>query len=300
MKSEQEIQLSDDLRQIVAGQPFGPDVEAIARRGHRVRRRSTVIRGAAALGAAAAGAAVVVSLVIPTPGTATGRATAAGRATAKSPGGPAGRAAPAATVAYETKQIETALGQADHYMIKTTTRSYGNGTYAQWTDPRTGSSYASQGTGSARVLSWNSTFFVARVLHWRTTEADYSTRTWFVSIIHAAGPIQGPESTGPDVPGGTPQQLRKGLQAGFYRITGHGQVNGHHAIRLRASLGPVTFTIWVDARTYQPVRVIKAFSTRKGDTLVFNETWLPRSPSLVSLANHPRIPAGFSHVAAPQ
>ena len=137
-------------------------------------------------------------------------------------------------MAYETKQIEAALGQADRYLIQTTTRSYAGGTYREWTDPRTGASYASQGTGSARVLSWNSTFYVGRVLHWRTTEADYSTRTWFVSVIHAAGPIQGAPPKGPDVPGGSPQQLKKGLQAGFFRIIGHGQVNGHHAIELRS------------------------------------------------------------------
>ena len=89
MKSEQEIQLSHDLHEIVAGQPFGPDVEAIARRGHQARLRSTVIRGAAALGAVAVGAAVIVSLVIPAHGAATGRTSATGRTTAKSPGGPA-------------------------------------------------------------------------------------------------------------------------------------------------------------------------------------------------------------------
>ena len=289
MKSEQEMQLSDDLHEIVAGQPFVPDVEAIARRGHQARRRSTVIRGAATLGAAAIGAAVVASLVIPAHSSTAGRSTAAGRA------------APAETVAYETKQIEAALGHADRYMIETTTNSYSGGTYTDWTDPRTGSSYAAQGTGSHKVLSWNSTFFVARVLHWRTTEADYATRTWFVSVIHAAGPVQGSLRQGPDVPGGSPQQLKKGLQAGIYRIAGHGQVNGHHAIELRAHLGFITLTIWVDARTYQPVRVIKAFGgALKGQAIVFNETWIARSASLVSLANHPQVPAGFSHVAAPR
>lgn len=299
MKSEQEIQLSDDLREIVAGQPFVPDVEAIARRGFQLRRRSTVIRGAAALGAATVGAAVVVSLVIPAHSTAPGRNTA---------GGPAGSATrspsstpPVETVAYETKQIEAALGHADRYIIQTTTSSYSGGTYTDWTDPRTGSSYATQGTGSHKVLSWNSTFFVAKVLHWRTTEADYSTHTWFVSVIHAAGPIQGAPPKGPDVPGGSPQQLKKGLQAGVFRIAGHGQVNGHHAIELRAHVGILSYAIWVDAQTYQPVRVIKAFGgSLKGHALIFNETWIPRSASLVSLANHPQIPAGFTRVPAPR
>jgi hypothetical protein len=45
MSSPEEMQLADDLRHIVAGQPFTPDIEAIARRARRQHRRGLVTRG---------------------------------------------------------------------------------------------------------------------------------------------------------------------------------------------------------------------------------------------------------------
>jgi hypothetical protein len=204
------------------------------------------------------------------------------------------------TAAYITKHVEAALANADHYIIRETTQSYSGGIYTGWTDPRTGSSYAAQGAGSGKVLSWNSTFYVNDVLHWRTTEADYSSHTWFVSVIHAAGPIQGAPPNGPDVPGGSPAQLKKGLADGTMRVVGHGYVNGHHATELRASLGVITLEVWVDSHTYQPVREVKSFGGGLNDVLVFNDSWIPRTPALVSLANHPQIPAGFTRVPAPR
>ena len=174
-----------------------------------------------------------------------------------------------------TAHVEAALGKADNYIIRTATHGYSGGVYTEWTDPRTGSSYGDQGVGSHKTLSWNSTFFVAKVLHWSTTEADYSSHSWFVSIIHAAGPIQGPPPTGPDVPGGSPAQIKKWLEDGTYKIVGHGYVNGHHAV--------------------------KAFTGGlKGHVLSFDEVWLPRAAALVKIANHPQIPAGFNRVAAPK
>jgi hypothetical protein len=215
--------------------------------------------------------------------------------------GPATSKPAVETAAYVTAHIEAALGKADNYMIRTATHGYSGGVYTEWTDPRTGSSYAEQGTGSHKILSWNSTFFVAKVLHWSTTEADYSSHTWFVSIIHAAGPIQGPAPTGPDVPGGSPAQIKKWLEDGTYKIVGHGYVDGHHATELRADLGPFVSRLWVDSQTYQPVRVVKAFTGGlKGHVLSFDEVWQPRAAALVKIANHPQIPAGFNRIAAPK
>ncbi len=158
-----------------------------------------------------------------------------------------------------TSHVEAALANADRYIIRDETSSYPGGTYTEWTDPRTGNAYSVQGTGSQKTLSWNSTFYVKKVLHWKTTEADYSTRTWFVSVIHAAGPIQGAPPSGPDVPGGSPAQLQEMLKAGIMRVVGHGTVNGHQATELRVGLGEITLTVWVDSTTYQPVRFIRTF-----------------------------------------
>jgi hypothetical protein len=103
------------------------------------------------------------------------------------------------------------------------------------------------------------------------------------------------------VPGGSPAQIKKWLEAGTYKIVGHGYVNGHHTTELRADFGPFISRLWVDSQTYQPVRVIKAFTGGlKGHVLSFDEVWLPRAAALVKIANHPQIPAGFNRVAAPK
>ncbi|MFI5064792.1 MAG: hypothetical protein ACHP9Z_12555 [Streptosporangiales bacterium] len=222
-------------------------------------------------------------------------------------GGTTGRAAgtttarpKAETAAYVVKQVEAVLANENQYISREVTNSYQGGTYTSWTDPRTGSAYAVQGTGSAKVLSWNSAYFVHRVLHWRTTEADYSTRTWFVSVIHAAGPVQGPLTKPADGGTLTPAELKRWLAAGTMRVVGHGYVNGHHAIELRARLGIITQIFWVDAQTFLPVREIKEFGRGLGGDLVFNDSWIPRTAALVNIANHPQIPAGFTRVPAPR
>jgi hypothetical protein len=184
--------------------------------------------------------------------------------------------------------------------VRETTNSYAGGTYTSWTDPRTGSAYAMQGTGSQKVLSWNSAYFVKRVLHWSTTQANYSTHTWFVSVIHAAGPVQGPLPKPADGTDVSPAQLRKWLKDGTMRVVGHGHVNGHQATALRAQLAIGTLKIWVDSQTFEPVREISALGVAQRHTLVFNESWVPRTSRLVSLANHPQVPAGFTQVPVGQ
>jgi hypothetical protein len=288
MKSQQEIQLSDDLRQLVAGPPIAVDLEAIERRGRQSRRTGIAVKAVAGLAVAlVAGAAIAVQ----------GGAGGAGPAPSKSS---------VVTAAYVARQVEATLADASNFIVRTTQQGSSGGPVTQWTDPRTGSSYGVQGTGSAKELSWGSTYFVARVLHWRTTEADYSTRTWFVSVAHAAEPVQGPLPAGLSVPGGTPQQITQELKAGTFKIVGHGEVNGHQATELQLVLGSFQDDLWVDSTTYQPVREIRTLEIRTlnapahVDRITLNESWIPRTPALVNIANHPQIPAGFRQVAPPQ
>jgi hypothetical protein len=63
--SQTEQELSEALRNLVAGQPFEPDQAAIHRRGRRLRRRARLVRGAAGagvVGVVAVAAAVAVSV----------------------------------------------------------------------------------------------------------------------------------------------------------------------------------------------------------------------------------------------
>jgi hypothetical protein len=287
MKSQQEVQLSDDLRQLVAGPPIAVDLEAIERRGRQSRRTGIAVKAVAGLAVAlVAGAAIAVQ----------GGAGGAGPVTSKPS---------VVTAAYVVRHVEATLGDASNFIVRTTQQSSSGGPISppvtQWTDPRTGSSYGVRGSGSARVLFWGSTYFVDRVLHWRTTEADYSTRTWFVSVMHAAESVQGPLPSGPSVPGGSPQQITQELKAGTFTIVGHGEVNGHQATELRMVLGPLVNDLWIDSTTYQPVRETKTLTAPTHvDRLTINESWIPRTAALVNIANHPQIPAGFRQVAPPQ
>jgi hypothetical protein len=268
----------------------------------RARSRARRRRTARGLLAGVPAVALATGLVLAMQNNPGGPATSATGTTA-SPTAPAASAAsqPAVeTAAYVAQHVEAVLANANHYIIRETTNSYAGGTYTSWTDPRTGSAYAVQGTGSRKVLSWNSAYFVKRVLHWSTTEADYSTHTWFVSVIHAAGPVQGPLPKPADGNDVSPAQLRKWLKDGTMRVVGHGHVNGHQATALRAQLAIGTLKIWVDSQTFEPVREISALGAGQRHTLVFNESWVPRTARLVSLANHPQVPAGFTQVPVGQ
>jgi hypothetical protein len=268
----------------------------------RARRRRTARGLLAGVPAVALAAGLVVAAQNHSPGpatSATGTASSPAAPSAPPASSPAGSPR-VETAAYVAKHVEAVLANANHYIIRETTNSYAGGTYTSWTDPRTGSAYAVQGTGSGKVLSWNSAYFVKRVLHWSTTQANYSTHTWFVSVIHAAGPVQGPLPKPADGGDVSPAQLRHWLKDGTMRVVGHGHVNGRQATALRAQLAIGTLKIWVDSQTFEPVREISSLGVGQRHTLVFNESWVPRTARLVSLANHPRIPAGFTQVPVGQ
>ena len=80
MNSLQETQLGRELRQLVSGQPFTPDIEAIGLRARQRHRRGLALRGATAAGAAVLAAGGLLAAVHGTGGTTAG--TAASRAPA--------------------------------------------------------------------------------------------------------------------------------------------------------------------------------------------------------------------------
>ena len=295
MNTEQEIQLSDDLRRLADGEPYAPDLDAIKRRARARRLRGLAIRGGAGLGVVALAAATGLALgsyrAPVSPGTATSGAV---------------HTTPIQTAAYVAAHAESALARIDRYIIKDDERQTGNPPFTIWIDPRTGNSYLVQGTGAGRLGAWGSTYLVRRVMHWRTTQLNYGPRTWWTQVIHAAGPIQGAAPAGPyGGAGGTPAQIKSLLSSGHYRIVGHRVINGHKAIGLKGPWAHGYMEVWVDAQTYQPVHVVIAdFADQPGplrhDDIVINESWVARSPALVQLTNHPRIPAGFRQVSAPQ
>jgi hypothetical protein len=299
MNTEQEIQLRDDLRRLADGDPYAPDLDAIERRGRARRQRGLAIRGGAGLAVLAVAA---TGLALGTRGGPARSTEATSGAIHTAPV----QTAPIQTAAYVAAHAESALARINRYVIKDDERDTGQAPFTIWIDPRTGNTYLIQGTGSGRVAAWGSTYLVRRVIHWSTTQLNYGPRTWWTSIIHAGGPIQGQMPAGPyGGAGGTPAQIKSLLRSGHYRIIGHKIINGHRAIGLKGPWAAGFMEIWVDAHTFQPVHVIIAdFADHPGplrhDEIVINESWVPRSPALVQLTNHPRIPASFRHVPAPQ
>lgn len=303
MNSQEEIQLSDDLRRIVAGQPLTVDVEAIQRRGRRQRVRAFAVRGLA--GVSVLAVAVAGSLAAATHGGTTGSGvasatatrTAVGKAAAK-PAGPA----KAETVAYVEKQIAATASSLGGYLVKSrqNTSSTPSIEITIWTDPRTGNTLLLQGSGADRVAYWEHDYFdVRRVLHWDQTQVNYGPRTWWTYNQQVGGPVPGPLPQG--AVGGdynTPAQVKQWLDQGVGKIVGHPYVDGHHTVELSISPGPAkTFVIFADVRTYQVLRTIDYFNQVPGGApITANYQWSRRSAALVKLINHPVIPAGFTQV----
>ena len=83
MNSPQETRLGHELRQLVSGQPFTPDLTAIGQRARQRHRRGLALRGASAAGAAVLAAGGLFAAVHGAGGTAAG--TTAGTAASRAP-----------------------------------------------------------------------------------------------------------------------------------------------------------------------------------------------------------------------
>jgi hypothetical protein len=226
--------------------------------------------------------------------------TATGKAAAK-PASPA----KLETVAYVEKHIAVAASGVNNYLVKARLNTSSVGTPSVeitiWTDPRTGNTMLLQGSGAGRLSYWEHDYFDShRVMHWDQTQVNYGPRTWWNYNMHAAGPIQGPVPKGPvggDYPG--PAEIKQWLDKGVGKIVGHPYVDGHHTVELSIGEGSVkTYVIFADVHTYQVVRTIDYFNqASQAPPITANYVWVPRTPSMVKLVNHPVIPAGYTQVA---
>jgi hypothetical protein len=317
MNSPGETQLSDDLRELASGRPFTPDLGAIKQLARQRHRHRLMRRGASA---AAVAVLAVGGLLYgvhgfsgehgaggdtagSTASAAVGQRNASAAARQGASGDPT---ALAETVAYVTEQVKAALGNVNHYVVRDDQVQTGpsGDSATNWTDPRTNNDYEILNDSNGKSIAWLSTYLVNRVLTWKDIEADYSTRTWFVDVFHAAGPIQG-STAGATSTVMTPAEIKSWLDSGTLKIVGYRNINGDHAIGLRQPWAEGYRELWVDSKTFLPVRTITAdFANQKGALqnvmLIDNETWLPRTKSLLDMVNHVHIPAGFTQVPPPQ
>ena len=271
-------------------------MDDIERRGRARRRGGLVIRGAAgvaALALAAGGRGPRRPRRPGHPRTSTAR-------TSTATGTPRVQ-----TAAYVVAHTESALAQIGRYIIKDQVRS-SSGDDTLWTDPRTGQHLpAGRAAAPAGAAAWGS-HLPGRARHALAHRPGQLRPPDLVDPGHPRrGPDPGraarPSTAAPPAPRA---QIRASLSAGHYQIIGHRVINGHRAIGLKGPWARGYLEIWVDAGSYQPVRVVIAdFADQPGplrhDHIAASESWVARSPALVQLVNHPRIPAGFTHVPAP-
>jgi hypothetical protein len=318
MNTPAETQLGDDLRELASGQPCTLDLATIKQLARQRHHRRVMRRGAGAAGAAVLAVGGLFFGIHGFSGDhgasgVTGGSTASaavghsGTSATAHLGTNAGAPAHAETVAYVTAQVKAALGNVNDYVLRDDQVQTGSGgnTATNWTDPRTSNDYEILNDPTAgKSIAWLSTYLVNGVLTWKVIEADYSTRTWFVDVFHAAGPIQGSTAgaTGNVL---TPAEIKSWFDSGKLKIIGYRDINGHHTIGLRSPWAEGYRELWVDTQTFLPVRTITAdFANQKGPLrnvmLIENDSWLPRTKSLLDKVNDVRIPAGFTKVAPPQ
>lgn len=202
------------------------------------------------------------------------------------------------TVAYVTSHAEAALGTVSHYIVKTTISQAP--AVDNWYDPVSGASRTVVRNRHDTTIDWNQPTGTGTGFRIRFTYVDLGARTWSRGAVAGTAAQRVAEATArlPAAPYPSsltiPAQFRRELQRGLVTIVGRGPVNGHPAIELRLTRVNTDLVYWVDARTYQPLRIVLAGG---GDAL--DITWLPRTPALVNQTNHPQIPPGFRRTPVP-
>jgi hypothetical protein len=132
-----------------------------------------------------------------------------------------------------------------------------------------------------------------------STGVIYHSRTWWRGAIGPA-PVQGgppPTQCGPGIrlgTGGWPTFIRYELSCGEFTKGGQQRIGGIEAIQLTGNGGRET--IWVNPRTYLPVRTV--FSAPGGPQLQTDFGWFTPTRARLAELRLP-VPPGFRQVAPP-
>ena len=267
MNIEQEIQLSDDLRHMVAGQSFQADPDALLQRAQRVRRRSLATRGVAGVGVLAVAAA----------GTAIGLN-----------GGGTTSAPQVQDAAYVARHVTAVLNSENNYVYRMTDLKTGVVSYEDEVEPNL---YFVAGTAANPIRIWDHKSLVDHHLHVTETAVNYKDHTYSTFDDELPAYVPG-SSLEPD---NVLERIKQGINSGDDKIVGTGDYQGHHVIKLsydRHDDG-MDSQLWVDSTTYQPVHSV---FTMDGQTDESDLALLPRTPDLVHTVTTPVVPNGFTKV----
>lgn len=118
---------------------------------------------------------------------------------------------------------------------------------------------------------------------------DYPSRTW----------ARFTTTTVPVTLNGSPALIRSGIASGHFTVGGTVKLHGRAALKVSwvSSVpgGTDRVTIWVDARTYVPLRMVWASWWGPGETLITTCTYQLRPATATSLnLLNPVIPPGFT------
>jgi len=268
MTTRIEEELTVGLREHAADLQLGRDVLAAARRRHR--RRTVVTRAASATATLGVAGAVAAAIALNGP-----------------PGAPGGADVrlDAATVAA---RISQALTGTETQVLHVTSRSSGEATSKAvevWADPVSGRLVESWSGGGRR-------YDVARDTRGDSREivtVHHDNRTWS-RAVGGRTPLDLIVVTAL-VP---PEDLRAALRRGTVRIAGKDQVDGRTTLHLvlTTPLPEGERELWVDARTYVPVRIVTVFP---GHRYQSDYEYLPRTAeALAHVTLTP--PAGYRRV----
>lgn len=267
MNAEQEIQLSDDLRHLVAGQSFTRDPDAVLTSARRARRRGLATRGVAGVGV----------LAVAATGTVLGL------------NGSSGSNAPAVQdAAYVAKHVSAVLDSDSNSVYRETDLTQGTVTYI---DQVTSNQYFVSGSGDTRVVAWDTSPVIDHYVHLQDTTVNYQDHTYSTGDMKVGGYVSGalPQADSVVV------NVKHGIRSGTTKIIGTGEYQGHHVIKLSYAQDSSGFQLWVDSTTYQPVHSVETDpdGTQDATDLAF----LPRTPDLLHTMTTPQVPAGFTKVA---
>jgi hypothetical protein len=131
------------------------------------------------------------------------------------------------------------------------------------------------------------------------TAVMYREATWWRAVSKASAG-SAPHGCGPGLkigPAGWPAAIRFELKCGLTSTDGRQRVDGIDAIKLTGQKG-LLVTLWVDPRTYLPVRVVSGVSAAAGPLTRTDFRWLRPTPANLAHLNL-QIPPGFRQVPPP-
>jgi hypothetical protein len=276
-----EEELAAGFREHVADIRLERDVVTAALRRHR--RRRTITRSLSVTGGVALVGVVTAAILT------------AGSSTAPR--------APASIDAQLVAHIEDAWSQKGAYVVYQTARIADQRPQQSWYDTRTGQS-ASVDSPDQPYIRMDVMITPAETVSYYQV-IDHVHRTWYVFTEPVCEPFPAGGESIMDVVGRggkwSPTQLRTALDRHDLVVVAHEQVRGRDTIHLGLRDPDVqdAWEVWVDAKTYVPLRLTNVVGMPGSFRATTDYDWLPRTPEVLAKLTQ-RPPADYRRTDPPR